>query len=34
MLRVYANDPRYPRRYLTIDGFETLLILRKFGYLS
>lgn len=34
MLRVYASDPRNPRRYMTIDGFETVKILSHFGYLS
>lgn len=34
MLRVYASDPRNPRRYMTIDGFETIKILRHFGYLN
>jgi hypothetical protein len=34
MLRVYASDPRNPRRYMTLDGFETIKILRHFGYLS
>lgn len=34
MLRVYASDSRNPRRYMTINGFETVKILRHFGYLS
>lgn len=34
MLRVYANDSRNPRRYMTIDGFETVKILRHFEYLT
>jgi len=34
MLRAYASDPRNPRRYLTIDGFETVKVLRHFGYLT
>lgn len=34
MLRVYASDPRHPRRYMTIDGSYTIAILRHFGYLS
>lgn len=33
MLRVYASDPRNPRRYMLVDGFDTLRILSYFGYL-
>ena len=31
MLRVYAENPRHPRRYMTIDGYDTLRILRHIG---
>lgn len=34
MARVYATDPRHPRRYLTIDGYDTIKILRHFGYID
>jgi hypothetical protein len=34
MARVYASDPRHPRRYLTIDGYETIKILRHFKYIK
>jgi len=34
MLRVYASDPRHPRRYMIIDGYQTLMILRHFGHMS
>lgn len=34
MARVYASDPRYPRRYLTIDGCDTIKILRHFKYIK
>jgi hypothetical protein len=31
MLRVYAENPRHPRRYMTIDGYDTLRIMRHIG---
>ncbi|MFF5291919.1 hypothetical protein [Paractinoplanes globisporus] len=31
MLRVYAESPRRPRRYMTIDGYDTFRILRHIG---
>jgi hypothetical protein len=34
MARVYASDPRHPRRYLMIDGYETIKILRHFKYID
>jgi hypothetical protein len=34
MARVYASDPRHPRRYLTIDGYDTIKILRHFRYID
>jgi hypothetical protein len=34
MLRVYASDPHHQRRYLVIDGYETIKILRHFGYIT
>jgi hypothetical protein len=34
MARVYASDPRRPRRYLTIDGYDTIKILRHFTYIK
>jgi hypothetical protein len=34
MARVYASDPRHPRRYLTIDGYDTIKILRHFKYID
>jgi hypothetical protein len=34
MLRTYASDLRRPRRYLVIDGYDTVKILRHFRYLS
>jgi hypothetical protein len=34
MLRNYALNPRHPRRYMTIDGYDTVRILRHFGYLD
>lgn len=33
MLRAYASDFRRPRRYLLIDGYDTIRILRHFGRL-
>ena len=33
MLKAYASDYRNPRRYMTIDGFNTIRILRHFGKL-
>jgi hypothetical protein len=33
MLKAYASSHYQPRRYMTIDGFQTVLILRHFGYL-
>lgn len=33
-LRAFAVDPANPRRYMTIDGYQTVRILRHFGYLS
>jgi hypothetical protein len=34
MLKAYASDPRNPRRYMTIDGYDTLRILRHFGHID
>jgi hypothetical protein len=34
MLRVYASDPRHPRRYLVIDGYDTIKLLHHFGYIA
>lgn len=34
MLRIYASDPRHPRRYLIFDGYDTVKVLRHFGYLT
>jgi len=34
MLKTYATHPRNFRRYMTIDGFETIRILRHFGHLK
>lgn len=34
MLKAYASDPRNPRRYMTIDGYETVKILRHFGHIT
>lgn len=34
MLRAFAVDPANPRRYMTIDGYNTIRILRHFGYLN
>jgi hypothetical protein len=34
MLRVYASDPRHPRRYLLIDGYDTVKLLHHFGYIA
>ncbi|MEU0884047.1 hypothetical protein ABZ345_36085 [Lentzea sp. NPDC005914] len=31
MLKAYAGDPMRPRRYMTIDGYDTIRILRHFG---
>jgi hypothetical protein len=31
MLKTYASTPRNPRRYMTIDGYSTVMILRHFG---
>jgi hypothetical protein len=31
MLKAYANNPRNPKRYMTIDGYDTIKILRHFG---
>lgn len=31
MLQTYARDPRNPRRYMTLDGYDTVSILRHFG---
>jgi hypothetical protein len=33
MLKTYANNPRNPKRYMTIDGYDTIKILRHFGRL-
>jgi hypothetical protein len=33
MLKNYANNPRNPKRYMTIDGYDTIKILRHFGRL-
>jgi hypothetical protein len=34
MLRTYATSPGRIRRYMTIDGYNTIRILRHFGYIS
>ena len=34
MLRVYASDPRHQRRYLVINGYDTIKLLRHFGYIT
>lgn len=34
MLKAYANNFRDPKRYMLIDGYDTVRILRHFGYLS
>ncbi|MGO8864456.1 MAG: hypothetical protein ACLQRH_27320 [Acidimicrobiales bacterium] len=34
MARVYASDPRHPRRYLVIDGYDTVKTLRHFNYID
>jgi len=34
MLRVYAENPRHPRRYMTIDGYDTHRILRHIGTIA
>jgi hypothetical protein len=34
MLRIYAGDPRHPRRYLVIDGYDSIKVLRHFGRLA
>lgn len=34
MARVYASDPRHTRRYLVIDGYDTVRILRHFGHIA
>ena len=34
MLHAFAADPANPRRYMTIDGYDTLRILMHFGYLA
>lgn len=34
MLKAYASNFRDPKRYMLIDGFDTIRILRHFGYLS
>ncbi|PUA81059.1 hypothetical protein [Nocardioides currus] len=34
MLRIYATHPSHVRRYMTINGYQTLAILRHFGYLT
>jgi hypothetical protein len=33
MLRTYATHPRHMRRYMTLDGFDTVRILKHFGHL-
>jgi hypothetical protein len=33
MLKTYANNPRNPKRYMTIDGYDTIKILRHLGRL-
>lgn len=33
MLRIYAGYPGFRRRYMAIDGYDTIRILRHFGYL-
>jgi hypothetical protein len=34
MLRAYANDQRHVRRYMTIDGYDTIRILRHFKHIK
>ena len=34
MLRTYATQPHRLRRYMTIDGYNTIRILRHFGYIT
>ena len=34
MLRVYTSDPRHQRRYLVINGYDTIKLLRHFGYIT
>lgn len=34
MMRVYASDPYHPRRYLVINGYDTIKLLRHFGHIS
>jgi hypothetical protein len=34
MLKAYASNFRDPKRYMLIDGFDTIRILRHFGYLD
>lgn len=34
MLKAYASNFRDPKRYMLIDGYDTIRILRHFGYLS
>lgn len=34
MLRTYATQPHRVRRYMTIDGYNTIRILRHFGYIA
>jgi hypothetical protein len=34
MLKAYASDPRNPRRYMIIDGYQSVMILRHFGHLG
>jgi len=34
MLKAYASNFRDPKRYMLIDGLDTIRILRRFGYLS
>lgn len=34
MLKAYASNPYDPKRYITIDGYDTIRILRHFGYIK
>lgn len=34
MLKAYASSPQNPKRYMTIDGYDTVRILRHFGKLA
>jgi len=34
MLKNYANNPRNPKRYMCINGYDTIMILRHFGAIT